>query len=627
MTPLIQVDRLCIGYRNASGERLHVLRDVSLNVHRGETIGIVGESGCGKSTLTLALMGYLRRGSEVISGAVRLGSDDLFALDEAALARIRGKRIAVVPQNAGQALTPSIRVGTQIAEAIQLHTTTSREAVPRRVMDLLTQVNLPDPPSIARRYPHQLSGGQQQRVAIAMALASEPEVLLLDEPTTGLDVTTQAAILGLLMELQRTTGVAMICVSHDIGVIARLTQFVAVMYAGEIVEYGRTQAVLRQPLHPYTRGLLASMPSIHASFIPCGIPGRPPVIRDGAAGCAFAERCAFADDLCASEHPVLMAAEQRDTTHLARCLHIDWVAASTPAARMDRAAASVKIDRQKPLLELHNVSITYQRSNLLSQVARVFGVNDRLRPVVEGISFAVHRGETVALVGESGSGKSTIVRTIIGIHPPVSGTIQFDGSPLARHAHERPLDQRRRVQIVFQNPDASLNPRQSVEEILAQPLRLYFRLGPRNCRERAAALLEQVRLSARYLTRYPAQLSGGEKQRIAIARAFAAEPDIILCDEITSALDVSVQAAVLELLTELQRERHTAYVFIAHDLAVVRAIADHVIVMHRGRICEMGVVHEIYSPPHHPYTETLLSAARAIHLDGRSVEHPIFTST
>jgi peptide/nickel transport system ATP-binding protein len=616
MTPLIEVDSLCIGYRNAHGERLHVLRDVSLTVHRGETVGIVGESGCGKSTLTLALMGFLRRGSALISGTVRFDGADLLALDDAALAKVRGGRIALIPQNAGQALTPSIRVGAQIAEALQLHTALPRAAVAERVTALLEQVRLPDPAVIARRYPHQLSGGQQQRVAIAMALACEPEVLLLDEPTTGLDVTTQAAILNLLAALQRTTGVAMVCVSHDIGVIARMCQQIAVMYAGEIIEYGQTRVVLNQPQHPYTRGLLAAIPTIRASLIPRGIPGRPPVIRDGAQGCAFAARCDYADELCRSERPPPVQSGHGDALHLARCHHIARIVELPELPKADRRAGAPDADAALPLLEALDVAVTYHRPGLMSAAARRFGALQNHKPAIEGMTFDVRMGETVALVGESGSGKSTVVRALIGMHPPFAGEIRFRGSPLARKAEARPLDLRRRIQIVFQNPDASLNPRQSVEQILAQPLRLYFGLGARECRERAADLLEQVRLGAGYLTRYPAQLSGGEKQRVAIARAFAADPDLVLCDEITSALDVSVQAAVLELLAELQRERGTAYIFIAHDLAVVRAIADRVVVMHRGRICQTGTVSEVYQPPHHPYTEALLSAAHDLHLDG-----------
>lgn len=615
MTPQIEVDRLGIGYRNARGERLHVLRDVSLAVHQGETIGIVGESGCGKSTLTLALMGFLRRGSELINGTVRFAGNDLFALGEIALARIRGGRIAMIPQNAGQSLTPSIRVGAQIAEAVQLHTATPREAVSQRVTELLGQARLPEPAAIARRYTHQLSGGQQQRVAIAMALASEPEVLLLDEPTTGLDVTTQAAILALLADLQRTMGVAMVCVSHDIGVIARLCQRIAVMYAGEVIEHGLTEAVLSQPQHPYTRGLLAAIPTIRASVIPRGIAGRPPVVRDGALGCAFAHRCAYTDDLCLSEHPALVSSKPEHTLHMARCHHVAAVV-DLPAPMKTARPTAPNGNRTEPLLEVSDIAVTYHRPGLVSEAARRLGAAACPQPAVEGITFNVHMGETVALVGESGSGKSTVVRAIIGMNAPFAGQVRFRGAPLAGRADARPLDQRRRIQIVLQNPDASLNPRQPVEQILAQPLRLYFRLGPRECRERAAELLEQVRLGAGYLTRYPAQLSGGEKQRVAIARAFAADPDLVLCDEITSALDVSVQAAVLELLVELQRERGTAYVFVAHDLAVVRAIADRVVVMHLGRVCETGTVREVYSSPHHPYTAALLSAAHDIHLDG-----------
>jgi peptide/nickel transport system ATP-binding protein len=509
-----------------------------------------------------------------------------------------------------------MRVGAQIAEALQFHTPLPRAAVAERVTALLDQVRLPDPAGIARRYPHQLSGGQQQRVAIAMALACEPAVLLLDEPTTGLDVTTQAAILALLADLQRTMGVATVCVSHDIGVIARMCQQMAVMYAGEIIEYGQTRVVLRQPRHPYTRGLLAAIPTIRASLMPRGIAGRPPVIRDGAMGCAFAQRCAHADDRCLAERPMPAQSGQESATHVVRCHHSAMLVDLPAPTRSDRRVGAPPAEKTPPLLEALDVAVSYHRPGLISRTAGLFGAPQKQKSAVEGITFDVRMGETVALVGESGSGKSTVMRAIIGIHPPFAGEIRFRGLPLASRAEARPLDLRRRIQIVFQNPDASLNPRQSVGQILAQPLRLYFRLGLRACRERAAALLEQVRLGESYLTRYPAQLSGGEKQRIAIARAFAADPDIVLCDEITSALDVSVQAAVLDLLATLQHERGTAYIFIAHDLAVVRAIADRVVVMHQGRICQMGTAGEVYHPPHHPYTEALLSAAHDIHPDG-----------
>lgn len=606
--PAIAVEHLSIGYRNARGEMLHVLRDVSMTIAAGESIGIVGESGCGKSTLALAFMGYLRRGSERLGGMVRFRGEDLFSLGEKRLSQIRGGQIAVIPQNAGQALTPTLRVGAQIAEALRLHTALEGAALVQRVSELLEHVRLPSPAVLARRYPHELSGGQQQRIAIAMAIACEPDVLLLDEPTTGLDTTTQSAILDLLAGLRRDLKVAMICVSHDLGVIARLSERVAVMYAGQIAEAGATDGLLRRPLHPYTRGLLAAIPTIRTAEIPHGIPGRPPEAGAGAGGCAFAERCAHADALCQRENPLLIALAD-DGQRQVRCHHFVRIMGSTPAAALFRERGAAPGARDV-LLSLERLSVSYHSEGALAPVLRAFRPGAAARPrAVHDVQFEIYRGETLALVGQSGSGKSTIVRAIAGLLRPLTGTIAYDGVPLHAHIDARPREVRRAIQIIFQNPDASLNPRHTVAEILAQPLRLYFRLGERECRQRAAALLERMRLNAAYLTRYPAQLSGGEKQRVAIARAFAAQPDVVLCDEITSALDVSVQAAVLELLVDLQRERGTTYVLIAHDLAVVRALADRVAVMEGGRICEIGAVADIYAPPHHPYTEKLLRAA------------------
>jgi peptide/nickel transport system ATP-binding protein len=606
-TPLVEVAQLSVGYRNASGEMIHVLRNVSLDVSIGESIGIVGESGCGKSTLALAFMGYLRRGSERIAGTVRFDGCDLFALDDKALTRLRGGQIAVMPQNAGQALTPTLRIGAQIAEALALHTTLSPKAVSSRVLELLTQVRFPTPEVLAHRYPHELSGGQQQRVAIAMAIASQPSLLVLDEPTTGLDVTTQAAILDLLAGLQREMGVAMICVSHDIGMIARLSQRVAVLYGGEIAEMGETQALLRKPLHPYTRGLLAAIPTIHDTAIPRGISGHPPIFTDYSVGCAFAPRCAHADETCRDVSPALDLHRSGDVRQV-RCHHFASLLEKTPPL-LHRVPSVPSDEQRSPLLELVDVSMRYGHDGIFEVIRRRISKETSDRPMtVQAVGFSVHRGETVALVGESGSGKSTILRAISGLMRPLAGSIAFAGKPLAGSIDQRPQEVRRAIQIIFQNPDASLNPRHTVADILSQPLRLYFRLDERECRQRAAALLERVRLNTAYLTRYPAQLSGGEKQRVAIARAFAAEPDLVLCDEITSALDVSVQAAILELLVDLQRERGTAYIVIAHDLAVVRALADRVAVLKGGRICEIGSVDEIYAPPYHPYTEQLLTS-------------------
>jgi peptide/nickel transport system ATP-binding protein len=606
----MQVDGLTIGYHNRAGDFLTVLREVSLTVAAGETVGIVGESGCGKSTLALALLGYLRRGSQVASGSVCFGGSDLFALTPDAQRRIRGGRIALIPQNAGQSLTPTLRIGRQIGEALRLHTSLDAAAIQARTLELLAQVRLPDLMGMAQRYPHQISGGQQQRVAIAMALAGAPELLILDEPTTGLDVTTQAHLLDLLAELSATHGTTMVYISHDLGVIARACDRVAVMYAGEIVEAGAAAWLFAHPVHPYTQGLLASVPSLRAARIPAALPGQPPRIGALAEGCAFAPRCRLADVTCRTVSPALMDLTAQDDRQV-RCHHHALAAADIAQETTALARSTERLAApHEPLLALEAVSLSYEKPALLDTL-RCLVAGDtpsQARPVVRAVSLTVRRGETLALVGESGSGKSTVVRAIAGLLLPLNGSITFEGVDLKRLAEARPAAAQRAIQMIFQNPDASLNPRHTVAELLAQPLRLYFGLSRKVCRDRAAALLEQVRLGAHYLDRYPAQLSGGEKQRVAIARAFAAEPTLVLCDEVTSALDVSVQAAVLQLLADLQRQYGTTYIFISHDLAVVRSVADYVAVMQRGEVCDAGTVEEVFSPPFHPYTEVLMNA-------------------
>ncbi len=601
--PIIAVDDLEVGFPSRGGQTLPILRNVSLEVQPGETIGLVGESGSGKSTLALAMMGYLKTGLRVLQGSVSFRDHRTFALTPRQLERIRGGDLALIPQNAGQALTPSMRVGRQIEEALRLHSSIDPGDRQSRVLELLAQVRLPAPGILARRYPHELSGGQQQRVAIAMALAGEPEALLLDEPTTGLDVTTQAHVLELLRDLARESGTAMVYVSHDLGAIARVCDRVMVMYAGEAVLEGGARGVLLRPRHPYARGLLGSIPRLSEPSLPPAMEGRPPAPGRHGAGCAFAPRCTLADDLCANRRPALI---ETDDGQWSRCHFIERLtdaAAGMPAGSAPPGAPVVDRDT---VLELEDISISYARSGPLD---RLLGRDRSSVATVSDISIAVRRGETVGLVGESGSGKSTILRAIAGLMAPERGRISLDGGPsMAPLVQHRGADARRRIQLVFQNPDESLNPRHTIGEILAQPLRLYFDMDGAAIRRRSIELLDKVRLGEHYLERLPGQLSGGEKQRVAIARAFAAEPDVILCDEVTSALDVSVQAAVLKLLGELRRESGVTVVFVSHDLAVVRALSDRVMVLYQGRICETGPTGRVYEQPSHPYTDVLLHA-------------------
>jgi peptide/nickel transport system ATP-binding protein len=600
---LVEIDDLTIGYHTKKGTLVHVLRNVSLDIKAGETLGLVGESGCGKSTLGQAMMGFLRSGSKLLEGSVQFADLDMFNLTSRELEEIRGKQIALIPQNAGEALTPTLRVGNQIVEAIELHTDISGSAIKERMIWLLSQVRLPQPEVMAERYPHELSGGQQQRVVVAMALAAEPEMLVLDEPTTGLDVTTQAHVLDLLRDIVTEMGTAMMYISHDMGVIARVSDRVALMYAGEIVEDATAAEMFKSPAHPYARGLLESIPRLSMAGISKSMPGQPP-IPGTLPGCSFAPRCPFATDICSSDPPALKAVPE--TTHLVRCHHWEEVLATDFDEELQEVFQTIQHAVQdEPAIEMSDVEISYYRPGVIDRVRR------RPEPpaTVSDVTLTARRGETLALVGESGSGKTTIVRTIAGLLPAKGGRIQFDDFDLTVDVDARPMELSQRIQMIFQNPDASLNPRHSVADILDQPLKLYFPKMTRDERRaRQVELLNRVRLNDKYRLRFPGQLSGGEKQRVAIARAFAAEPEVVLCDEVTSALDVSVQAAVLDLLADLQKERNTTYIFITHDLAVVRAFADRVAVLYQGRLCEVGTVDEIYTPPYHPYTETLLGA-------------------
>lgn len=600
---LVNIEDLSIGYLNRTGKLVHILKNISLQIKPGETLGLVGESGSGKSTLGLAMMGYLRSGSNVLAGSVQFAGHDMFRSTSRQLESIRGNKIALIPQNAGKSLTPTLRVGKQITESIVLNSENSKIYAKNRMLELLVQVRLPHPEVIAERYPHELSGGQQQRVAIAMALAGEPDMLVLDEPTTGLDVTTQAHILQLLRDIVSKLGTAMMYITHDMGVIARVSDRVALMYAGEIVEDATAVEMFKSPAHPYARGLLASIPRLNLAGIPKSMPGQPP-IPGTLPGCSFAPRCSFVTEICSSDPPDLVAMPKR--SRLIRCHHWEKVITADFSQELKDVFHVVQHKTQdKPAIEISNLEISYYQPGLIDRLRRV----PEPPSTVSNITLSVRRGETLALVGESGSGKSTIVRTIAGLLPAQRGSMQFLYENLNVKVDDRPLELCRRIQLIFQNPDASLNPRHTVAEIIDQPLKLYFPEMTRDERRtRQIELLERVRLDGRYRLRYPGQLSGGEKQRVAIARAFAAEPEVVLCDEVTSALDVSVQAAVLDLLADLQQERNVTYIFIAHDLAVVRAIADRVAVLYQGRLCEVGSMNEIYSPPYHPYTETLLGA-------------------
>ena len=617
-TPVLEVEDLHIRY-GAGEHAVRAVRGVSLHIRRGETLGIVGESGCGKSTLAFAIMRYLGAAGRIARGDIRLGGESLLALSDSQLRALRGKRLAMVYQDPQTALNPAIVVGEQVAEVYREHERVSRDIAWARALELFRRVGLPDPERIVQRYPHQLSGGQQQRVVIALGLVCSPELLILDEPTTGLDVTTEATILDLVNDLKREFDSAVLFISHNLGVIAQVCDRVAVMYAGEVVEAGTVGALFRQPRHPYTAGLLGCVPRISGGAgarldaIPGSLP--PPHVR--LPGCAFAPRCQLARAQCVEARPQLAAVSD---VHRSRCHFWEETptlrrrpAADPPAAEAAEATAPAAAAKGPPLLEVRGLSYYYNyRKPSGSRLGRLWQAirRRRQRPVkaVERVSLRVRAGETVALVGESGCGKSTLGSVVAGLLAPTFGTIAFEGQNISVTVRQRDPALQRRLQMVFQNPEASLNPRHTVGRILTRPLTLFSGDQGAAARRQVEALLESVHLNASYYDRYPSQLSGGEKQRVAIARAFAGNRKLVICDEPVSALDVSVQAAVLNLLQDLQTEQGTAYLFVSHDLAVVRHLADRIVVMYLGEVMEQGSTETLFQPPYHPYTEALLSA-------------------
>lgn len=598
-----QIRNLSIGFKSKLGKEISILRKINLNIKKGETVGIVGESGSGKSTLALAMMGFVKQGLFTIDGECKFENLNLLKMSNKDLEEIRGRKIAMIPQNAGQSLTPNLKIGYQIEEALKLHTKLNTSERQKKISELLNKVRLPSPETIALRYPHELSGGQQQRVAIAMALAGNPNLLLLDEPTTGLDVTTQAHVLEVLKDIAKDTGTSMVYVSHDLGAIAQVSDRVVVMYAGEIVLEGPVRKILKDPIHPYANGLLKSIPKLSLKGLPSSMPGSQPQSDTLGTGCSFYERCNISSEKCKKNSPELDYLKEIDVN--VRCFNFKDLKDFNKTTEFKNNEFSEK-NATENILKLNNLSISYAKQNFIDQL---LGRIKDLNPTVKDINIEINKGETLSLVGESGSGKSTILKSIAGLLKIQDGKILFNEKDfLSDDLKTRSSNNLRAIQLIFQNPDESLNPSHTVEEILSQPLKLYFNLQGKELKKNISDLLQKVRLGDFYMQRYPRQLSGGEKQRVAVARAFAANPDIILCDEVTSALDVSVQAAVLDLLKTLKRDFNTTYIFVSHDLAVVKAISDRVAVLYQGRLCEIGLSENVYKFPSHPYTEVLLGA-------------------
>jgi peptide/nickel transport system ATP-binding protein len=602
----LQIDDLTVSYRRSS-DWLDAVRNATLRIESGETVGLVGESGSGKTTLALAALRYLPENGAVRSGSIHLAGRDLLALSLAEMQQVWREQVKLVPQNPLVSLNPAMRIGQQLAEA--LPTAASGRQPDAAVLDALVAVQIADPPAVARSYPHQLSGGMQQRVMIAMALLGEPALLVLDEPTTNLDVTTEAVILDLVRDLIRQRGTAVLYVSHNLGVVAGLCDRVAVLYAGELVEDAPVADLYRWPLHPYAAGLLDSVPRLgvnrrQAALL--SIPGSVPKLDERPAGCVFAPRCPVAIDQCQQRPEPSAAAPD----HVVRCHR--WAEIQSGALDVRSQTFEVfgnlegRVVSGETVLAVRELTKRFDRPRSLADL--LAGRPGRQVRAVDGVSVQIGRGRTLGLVGESGSGKTTLARCIVGLAERSGGEVTLLDLPLAPALSQRDPATLRRLQMVFQNPDEALNPYRTVGQTLTRTLSRLAGLGKAAAQQRAGQLLTAVKLDPSYLDRLPGQLSGGEKQRAAIARAFASQPDLLLFDESVSALDVSVQAAILNLLSELQTAGQTAYLFISHDLAVVSYLADDVAVMYLGQVVEAGPTERIFQPPHHPYTEALLSA-------------------
>ncbi len=605
--PVLSVERLEVIYRTRTGP-VRAVRDVSIEIAPGNVLGLVGESGCGKSTLAFAVMNYMPANAAITTGRILFCGRDILRMNSRDLMRLRGNEIAMVYQDPMAALNPSLRIGPQLTEVLVEHNGSGGDEARDACIRMLERVRMPDPSAIMERYCHQLSGGQQQRVLIAMALLTNPALLIMDEPTTGLDVTVEAEILDLIGELKRELDTAILFISHSFGVISRVADRVAVMYAGELVEQASVRDIFLDPQHPYTVGLLGCVPKISAArqrgtLSP--IRGRVPALHETPGGCAFEPRCDRARDRCRLEHPDLRRAADG---HPVRCFYPE---SPGPAELQSRpaapAVAELPATGDDPVLKIEGLKAYYKAKD--RGFAGLAGKHKQgFVKAVDDVSLTADRNATLGIVGESGCGKTTLAKCIAGLVPPNDGKLAFAGIDAARIVEQRPVAMLRELQMIFQNPDSTLNPKRTAGEAIARPLQLFGTVPHAEIKNEVVRLLEAVRLGEEYYGRLPGQLSGGEKQRVALARAFAGRPALVLCDEPLSALDVSVQAAIMNLLQEFQRKYGTAILFISHDLSAVYQLCSSVAVMYLGQICETGPVEALFEPPYHPYTEALLSA-------------------
>jgi peptide/nickel transport system ATP-binding protein len=607
-TPVLECKDLCISYFTRAGE-IPAVVDFNLTVMPGEAVGIVGESGCGKSTVALAIMQYLGKNGRIMSGEIRFNGRDMTAMSEQELRQLRGSQIAMVYQEPMASLNPAMKVARQLMEVPLFHEGCSQQEAYARALDMLGAVRLPDPRRIMASYPHQISGGQQQRVVIAMALLSNPALLLLDEPTTALDVTVEAGIVELIKDISARLGTSMIYISHNLGLILETCDRITVMYSGEAVEVGTVEEVFDRMRHPYTKGLFSSIPLPGADknarpLVP--IRGQLPLPHERPEGCNYGPRCDhFRAGVC-DHGRIEMEAVPGQPGHLSRCRRIaaiDW-SIGPKAAESGQAAelgpVVLRVENLKKYYEIHDRSL----------MALIRGERVRTVKANEKLDFDAREAETVAIVGESGCGKSTLAKVLLGLETATAGKAVLDNQDLS----QLPVQKRRaqvvsHLQMVFQNPFDTLNPSHSVGSQIARVIRKFgVEKDPERVRERVMQLLDIVKLPRDFYFRRPRQLSGGQKQRVGIARAFAGNPRVVVADEPVSALDVSVQAAVTQLLMDIQRENRTTLLFISHDLSLVRYLADRVVVMYLGTIAEQGTTDEVFAPPYHPYTEALLSA-------------------
>ena len=598
---LLEVEGLTIEFAGPQGWQT-VVEDVAFTIDASTTLGLVGESGSGKTVSGLAVMGLLPRRSSRVHGSIRYDGRELLGLPNDEMRKVRGSEIGMVFQEPMTSLNPAFTVGDQIAETIRTHEHVTRAAAWKRAVEMLDLVGIPDPGRRAKDYPHALSGGMRQRAMIAIALACRPKLLIADEPTTALDVTIQAQVLQLLRSLQSELGTAILFVTHDLGVVADVADRVTVLYAGQVVEQGSATDVFRRPQHPYTEGLLDALPQLVPHGEPLrAIPGQVP--RPGLlpAGCRFAPRCRHVADACHTT-AVPLVVNDAGTARCLRTAELTLEGSAVRTAVVRSASEPPAPAAEPPLLELVDVSKSYPVLSgvLRREVGRV--------QAVDRVSLTLHKGETLGLVGESGSGKSTTGRLALRLEPPTAGTVRFEGRDLASLPRNELRSVRRGLQVVFQDPYSSLDPRATIAESVGEPLEVHEGIRGRQRDERVAQLLDAVGLGAHTLRRYPHEFSGGQRQRIAVARALALDPSVVVCDEPVSALDVSTQSQVVNLLSDLQERLGLAYLFIGHDLSVVRHVSDRVAVMYLGQIVEVGPAEELYQRARHPYTQALLSA-------------------